>query len=162
MFNFLEKRDISKKAMEWLPYFKQFGLTKKHFFLEKDKLRERFNGKEPLDEDVIWSFFEAVKNSRISIDKWHSISWEQVKFLQDEKKFKEAKFLTNAITLSQFKSSGVVKGVQILTAKDSCESCRAQAKNNFSLTKAEKFGILPNKECTHPKGCRCTYIPVLE
>jgi hypothetical protein len=59
--------------------------------------------------------------------------------------------------LQDYARSGVVKGVRVLCAGDeSCPACRKLSGRTFPLNKAPE---LPNPSCTHPMGCRCTYIP---
>ena len=57
-----------------------------------------------------------------------------------------------------YKEGNVVKEVQILSRDDSCDECKKMAEKTYTLLNAPE---LPHENCTHPTGCRCTYIPVL-
>lgn len=61
------------------------------------------------------------------------------------------------LTLDQYRRDTVVKGVEILSADDSCEACRELTGRVYRL---DEVPVLPNPFCTHPKGCRCTLLPV--
>ncbi|OGH23454.1 MAG: hypothetical protein A2629_00205 [Candidatus Levybacteria bacterium RIFCSPHIGHO2_01_FULL_41_15] len=57
-------------------------------------------------------------------------------------------------------NSQVAKGVEILCAVDSCESCKALDGKTFDFKKALDSSPLPKRECKHKYGCRCTYLPL--
>ena len=61
--------------------------------------------------------------------------------------------------LEQWRQSGVVAGVRVLTAKDSCNECRKLEGKKYRLSEAPE---LPNAKCTSPKGCRCTLTAILD
>jgi hypothetical protein len=58
--------------------------------------------------------------------------------------------------LEQYRKSGL-EYVEVLPALDSCESCKKLAHRHYRLDEAPE---LPNPNCTHKMGCRCTYLPV--
>jgi hypothetical protein len=60
-------------------------------------------------------------------------------------------------TLGRIKS-GLATKVRILASRDSCPTCE-------SVEGAYEFDdvpALPLEGCSHPKGCRCRYDPVLD
>lgn len=56
--------------------------------------------------------------------------------------------------LTQYRESGVVTAVGILSSDDSCPGCIAIAKTLYKLREVPE---LPYEKCTHELGCRCTY-----
>ena len=60
-------------------------------------------------------------------------------------------------TLERIKS-GLATKVRILASYDSCPTCAAvEGAHEF-----DEVPILPVDGCSHPKGCRCRYEPVLD
>jgi hypothetical protein len=54
--------------------------------------------------------------------------------------------------------SGLATKVRILASDDSCPVCKAfEGAYEF-----DKVPELPLEGCSHPKGCRCHYEPVLD
>ncbi|MCX6717540.1 MAG: hypothetical protein NTU76_02600 [Candidatus Taylorbacteria bacterium] len=78
------------------------------------------------------------------------------------------KTLGNELSLSRERSiksyceSSVVSFVKILATIDSCEACKKWQGKNISLQDVRLLKILPIKDCSHKKGCRCCYIPIVE
>jgi hypothetical protein len=69
-------------------------------------------------------------------------------------------FLSNAYyhrSLAQYRTSGVVIGVQILS-ENCCEACRKLSGKKFNLNAVPE---LPYELCTLETGCRCTAIPIV-
>lgn len=60
-------------------------------------------------------------------------------------------------TLEGYRKSGV-EYVEVLTAPDSCESCKKLAGKHYKLDEAPE---LPNPNCTDKMGCRCCFLPVV-
>jgi hypothetical protein len=60
-------------------------------------------------------------------------------------------------SLEQYHNEGL-KHVEVLPASDSCESCKKLAHKHYKLDEVPE---LPNPNCTHKMGCRCTYLPVI-
>ena len=54
------------------------------------------------------------------------------------------------------RAKGAIVGVRLLTAEDSCPTCRALAEQVYTPDTAPR---LPHAGCTHPAGCRCAYTP---
>lgn len=52
-----------------------------------------------------------------------------------------------------------VKEFRISAIDGSCPNCRTMAERGFGI---EQIPELPNPECTHPYGCRCMAMPVLD
>jgi hypothetical protein len=48
--------------------------------------------------------------------------------------------------------------VRAIACPDSCDACKAMARRQFRMSDAPE---LPHVECSHPKGCRCTYVAVV-
>jgi hypothetical protein len=65
----------------------------------------------------------------------------------------------NKVTLNGYAESGVVRYVEILATKDSCESCKKSIGKRFELNEVPK---LPNPNCTYKSGCRCVYLPCID
>jgi hypothetical protein len=65
----------------------------------------------------------------------------------------------NRRALQQYKRLAVKK-VEIYPAFDDkmCPQCKAAA----GVYPVDKVPSLPIQDCSNPKGCRCTYIPVVE
>lgn len=57
-------------------------------------------------------------------------------------------------------NADVIRGVSVIAADDSCDSCKALAASGVHpLTNPP---ALPNADCNSSRGwCRCTYIPVI-
>jgi hypothetical protein len=58
-----------------------------------------------------------------------------------------------------YRQSGVVKSVEVLSAPNSCDTCKRLAGKKYKLDKVPE---LPYEHCTHDMGCRCTLVPVTE
>jgi hypothetical protein len=67
-------------------------------------------------------------------------------------------YAQNKSTLEGYHKGGVVKYIEILSAPDSCESCKKLNGKRFGLDEAPE---LPNEHCTNEIGCRCTFLAVL-
>jgi hypothetical protein len=61
--------------------------------------------------------------------------------------------------LEWYKSSGVVKYVEILCAQDSCDICRAMGGKRYLINSAP---LLPIDGCCDEMGCRCTYVAAFD
>ena len=68
-------------------------------------------------------------------------------------------YASHKATLDQFRKSGVVKHVKILTMHDSCDACKKMARKKYKLSEMPE---LPYEHCTHEMGCRCTEIAVVQ
>jgi hypothetical protein len=64
---------------------------------------------------------------------------------------------SHQVNVANYKQSGVVKQVDILTAQDSCDACKKISGNRYKLNEVLE---LPYEHCTHEMGCRCTLIPI--
>ncbi len=64
---------------------------------------------------------------------------------------------SNQRSLTNYRQSEVVKGVEIIVAEDACEACRKLAGEAYNFNEVP---VLPYVKCTHEKGCRCTYAPI--
>lgn len=65
-------------------------------------------------------------------------------------------YAQNTIDLERYRKSNAVADVEVLTANDACSACQTLA-GEYSF---DEVPVLPNPDCTHKKGCRCTYAPV--
>ncbi len=54
--------------------------------------------------------------------------------------------------------SGLATRVRILASRDSCPVCKATE----GAYKFDDVPELPLEGCSHPRGCRCHYEPVLD
>jgi len=65
----------------------------------------------------------------------------------------------NRRALQRYKQEGLKK-VEIYPAFDdkTCQHCKAAA----GVYPIGKVPSLPIQDCSNPKGCRCTYIPIVE
>ena len=54
--------------------------------------------------------------------------------------------------------SGLATRVRILASRDSCPVCKA----NEGAYEFDDVPELPLEGCSHPRGCRCHYEPVLD
>jgi len=62
--------------------------------------------------------------------------------------------------LAQFRASAdILSGYEISATSDSCDACKQLARKRFRLSEPPP---LPHVGCTHPKGCRCSIIPLLK
>ena len=59
--------------------------------------------------------------------------------------------------LKKFQENERVKNVRLIVAEDCCPVCAAQA-GTYDKKDAP---VLPVEGCSHPKGCRCFYEPML-
>lgn len=87
--------------------------------------------------------------------------FDKLKEAEKERRIKEITEYNRA-NLQKYKESGIVKYVEILSAGDSCENCKKWTNKKIPIDKAIKENILPVKNCTDERGCRCCYIPVIE
>ncbi len=56
------------------------------------------------------------------------------------------------------KSGGSIRAVRVMAGPDSCPSCQALTGRIYALDQAP---VLPNPDCTNPRGCHCAYRPVM-
>jgi hypothetical protein len=56
------------------------------------------------------------------------------------------------------RARGAIRGVRIVTGSDSCPTCQALADQVYHPDTAPR---LPIQECSHSRGCRCSYAPVM-
>lgn len=55
---------------------------------------------------------------------------------------------------SGMQARGAIQGVRVITAPDSCPTCRAL---EGAVYHPDDAPIIPIAGCTHPEGCRCAY-----
>jgi len=67
-------------------------------------------------------------------------------------------FSTTAMARKRFRDNPRVRTVRISVSHDSCPSCQ----ENEGTYPKEDLPILPIEGCSHSRGCRCFYQPVLE
>ena len=84
-------------------------------------------------------------------DEWAKIREEKSKAIRAEIK------AANRASLRRYKKEGMTH-VELYPAPDACEECVALA-GVYPITKVP---LLPISRCRNPKGCRCTYLPVIE
>jgi MoaA/NifB/PqqE/SkfB family radical SAM enzyme len=65
-------------------------------------------------------------------------------------------------TLSRYRlgmrARGAIQGVKIIAAADACPACQAISRRVYQ---PDETPIIPADGCSHLKGCRCTYSPVM-
>ncbi|OGN89166.1 MAG: hypothetical protein A2158_00255 [Chloroflexi bacterium RBG_13_46_14] len=67
-------------------------------------------------------------------------------------------YISNEGHLARYRKSKL-QYIKVLPSPDSCESCKKLEGIRYPLDKVPE---LPNENCTHEMGCRCTYIPVVD
>lgn len=65
--------------------------------------------------------------------------------------------MSDKSTLRNYKRSGIVREVEIISTDDSCPACEEASKHLYMLNEELESPTLPIKNCTHEKGCRCCY-----
>ncbi|OIP58148.1 MAG: hypothetical protein COX79_01765 [Candidatus Levybacteria bacterium CG_4_10_14_0_2_um_filter_36_16] len=125
-----------------------------------------------LTPDERWKRFNQKLNEQMKANDFYSLGityQEMANFLDKEgknseemrNKAYEMKLLHHQNYIKNLQNnSPVSKGVEILSAPDSCESCLALDSKAFEFKKVLDSPPLPVKECKHIYGCRCTYLPV--
>lgn len=81
--------------------------------------------------------------------------------MEDLKKLQDELNLSRERSINSYCESGVVDFVQVLSTADSCEACKRWQGKKIPLQDAKKLKILPIKDCSHKKGCRCCYLPIV-
>ncbi|MEN6409691.1 MAG: hypothetical protein ABFD44_08275 [Anaerolineaceae bacterium] len=66
-------------------------------------------------------------------------------------------YSTTAVTLKHFKENPRVSHIRVSVYDDCCPTCRA-AQGTYEIDQTPR---LPHEGCSHGKGCRCFYEPVL-
>lgn len=61
--------------------------------------------------------------------------------------------------ISEWREMGINKVTVLSCGKDSCPACKSHSDIKFSLDDTPE---LPCPLCTHPMGCRCEFLPVLD
>lgn len=93
-------------------------------------------------------------------DKWLSIDFETgLSFDADTASRMLLFYALHKLDIEEYRKSGIVEMVEILTTSDSCNTCKKLAKKKYRLSEAPE---LPYEHCTHEMGCRCTIAPVIE
>ncbi len=64
---------------------------------------------------------------------------------------------TNAVALQKFRENPRVTSIRINVANDACPLCY-ESRGTFAK---DAVPVLPHAGCSHERGCRCTYEPVL-
>jgi hypothetical protein len=59
--------------------------------------------------------------------------------------------------LDQMRASGIARGIEILSAEDSCDQCKRLSNRQYPFRRVPE---LPYPGCTHAVGCRCCYVAV--
>lgn len=83
--------------------------------------------------------------------------------LKNDKQEEKAKTIraeieaANRASLHRYRKEGMTH-VELYPASDACEECVALA----GVYAINKVPLLPASRCRNPKGCRCTYLPVIE
>jgi len=68
-------------------------------------------------------------------------------------------YANHMVTLAEYRTSGVVTFVEILTYQDSCKACKKLENRKYKISAVPE---LPHKNCTSEWGCRCTLIPIVD
>lgn len=123
--------------------------------------------------DLMWQKYQEKLQSAMKENDWYSISliYKQMSdFLLKEGKdnkgvfeqYLSARKKVAQKSLMEYKNSGVVKGIEVLGASDSCELCKAVNGKKSNLEAELAKSTIPVTGCSHKYGCRCTYIPVID
>lgn len=157
------------QVIDWLALLESYGITKREFLSEKERLAKKFRT-EPADRDVIWASFNnlVLQHARISdFSTQQTIYRNMARFVEEEGK-DPFHLLQQAsrMELMELKQSGCTK-VKTSTCNDNdvCPSCRNLERQVFKIHDALEVMPLPNKECTtdleyRSRGhCRCCYVP---
>lgn len=91
--------------------------------------------------------------------KWIPKSFQEFSEMKTEVAMRMLMFYAiHKETLLYYNKYGINK-VKILPAKDCCESCNNIGNREYTL---KDLPELPYEKCTHPMGCRCALIPIVE
>lgn len=63
-----------------------------------------------------------------------------------------------AVALEHLRTNPRVKNIRLVVSDDSCPSCRT-AEGTYAKDHAP---VLPHQGCSHERGCRCFYEPMLD
>lgn len=66
-------------------------------------------------------------------------------------------FAMHRANIDDYKKSGVVKYIEILSSEDPCDTCKKLSKKKYRLNDTPE---LPHEHCTHEMGCRCDVVAV--
>lgn len=65
---------------------------------------------------------------------------------------------TSAVALRKFQENHRVIKIQLIVPHDACPACQ-QLRGVYDKKMAPS---LPVEGCSHPQGCRCFYVPILD
>lgn len=145
----------------------RYGINNKLFEKERLELSKKF-GKDPSEEDVIWSIFnQLIIRFADNLQELKMIYYEMALFLNEEGRdsFQMGE-MSRKMELLLLKKQGIKK-VKIL-GTNGCEKCRKQNGKSYSISTALKTMPLPNKECTYHLNndkygfCRCCWVAVFD
>ena len=69
-----------------------------------------------------------------------------------------SEFSTYAVQLKKMKENPRVTAIRVSVAKNACTTCRSIE----GVYSKENVPALPIEGCSNPKGCNCTYAPILD
>jgi hypothetical protein len=152
---------------KWLNILYSYGINEKDISNTSQQLFKKF-GKEPNDNDIIWSLFNQVVLKTRDYQTLKMIYYEMALFLNEEgKDFFHVLQQSKRMELIVYKQRGVKK-VEILAASNSCEHCQKLNGKILTINEALEEMFIPCEECTHiisvaHRGfCRCCYVPIVE
>lgn len=67
----------------------------------------------------------------------------------------------NKEALKNYLDYGIIEFIEVLGCPNSCKNCKEFFNKEIKIEEAISKNILPVKNCSNKKGCRCTYIPIV-
>jgi len=155
---------------QYQKYFTQFGVDEQAIEKERSELSKQFNQKNVSDKDLAWSLFaklnlEAAKKNNANL--LSRIYYSQALFADETRRRNPFDLLQQAahwklMEMKELENAGLKYAAKISAFK-SCEACKSQDGQIFTIDEALQKMPLPHKECTtqlfnYPGFCRCEYI----
>lgn len=165
-----QKLQSSIDVEKYLNDLKNYGISDNDYNLMKEVLAKRFE-EEPNQSDIVWGLFNKALNKAMQKSDLQEIGrlYSSMAYLLDDEVKNPVKMLqlSHKMEILNYKTSGVVKGVEILAT--GCDECKKLNGKKYSIDEALKLSPLPNKNCRFKLNdkskysfCRCCYLPVLE
>lgn len=152
---------------KWLNSLYSYGITDTDILNTTQQLAKKF-GKEPSENDVIWSLFNQSITKTGVLQNLKMIYYDMALFLNEEgRNFFHILQQSRKMELMYYKKMGI-KRVQIRTASNSCDYCKQLTDSIFTIDDAFTNMPIPCSECTYvlKKGksgfCRCCYVAYVE
>lgn len=155
-----EFRSQDTEINYYVKHLGRFGLTKEEFE----------QGKNPYD--VAWNFCNQQIMQLSQKMQWHELSslYYTMAIMSDETNrrspielLKQSAYWKLINHREQFKNTGLEYHAKISAAPDSCNACKSQDGQIFTIEQALEIMPIPHKDCSfqlfdHPGFCRCQYL----